>query len=146
MWAAGGHVSKTNPQPARTLSPVPLFGLIGTWCEVRLAEPRQGVFLHHFQYRNRADTSGRLQRLCEMQGDGMVRSTRQDAIIRGGSGGRVRWAMLDSVYAQDWARVERLTPRGHCPGVDPRPWTSLVPAADACGPRWYAPDAAGSPR
>jgi hypothetical protein len=113
---------------------------------VTLAEPQQGVFLHHFQYRNRADTSGRLHRLCEMQGDGVVRSAGQDAIIRGGSGGRVRWATLDSVYAQDWARVERLTPRGHRPGVNPRPWTSLVSPADASVPRWYAPDAAGSPR
>lgn len=113
---------------------------------VTLAEPRQGVFLHHFQYRNQADTSGRLRRLCEMQDDGVIRSAHQDAIIRGGSGGRVRWAMLDHVYAQDWARVERLTPRGHRPGVNPRPWTSLVSLADANVPRWYATDLADSAR
>jgi Glycosyl transferase family 2 len=113
---------------------------------VTLAEPRQGLFLHHFQYRNQADTSGRLRRLCEMQDDGVVRSARQDAIIRGGSGGRVRWAMLDHVYAQDWARVDRLTPRAHRPGVNPRPWTSLVSPPDAKVPRWYATDLADSAR
>jgi hypothetical protein len=112
---------------------------------VRLKEPRVGVFMHHFQYRNRSDTSERLQRLCEARGDGLVRSAVQDARVRGGSASRTRWATLDHVYSQDWAHVERQTPRGHRPGVDPRPWTSLVSAADASVTRWYAMERVGEP-
>lgn len=113
---------------------------------VRVREPRAGVFLHHFQYRNRPETYERLRRLCEAQDDGLIRSAKQDAIVRGGSGGRLRWATLDYAYSQDWAYVERLTPRGHRSGVDPRPWTSLVCPADASVARWYATERVKSPR
>jgi hypothetical protein len=111
---------------------------------VRVGEPREGVFMHHFQYRNRPETYERLRRLCEAQEDGVVRSARQDAIVRGGSGGRLRWATLDHVYAQDWAHVGWPTPRGHRSGVTPRPWTSLVSPADASVARWYSMEKAES--
>ena len=32
---------------------------------IRVGEPREGVFMHHFQYRNRPETTERLRRLCE---------------------------------------------------------------------------------
>lgn len=112
----------------------------------RLEEPREGVFMHHFQYRNRSDTSARLSRLFEEQEAGVVRSTVDDARQRGGSAGRRRWATLDYVYAQDWAHVERQTPWGSRPGVDPRPWPSLVSMADASVARWYPAESAGDSR
>ena len=34
----------------------------------RVEEPREGVFMHHFQYRNRPETAERLRRLCEATG------------------------------------------------------------------------------
>ena len=112
----------------------------------RVKEPREGIFMHHFQYRNRPGTYERLRRLCEAQGDSVVRSAVQDARVRGGSASRLRWATLDYVYARDWAHVERQTPRGHRPGVDPRPWNSLVSPGDASAVRWYATEKVESPR
>ena len=103
----------------------------------RVDEPREGAFMHHFQYRNRSETSERLRRLCEAAEGGVIRSAIDDARQRGESAGRRRWATLDYVYSQDWAHVERQTPRGSQPGVNPRPWTSLVSAADASVARWY---------
>jgi hypothetical protein len=113
---------------------------------IRVREPREGVFMHHFQYRNRPETYERLRRLCEAQEDGVVRSAKQDATVRGSSGGRLRWTMLDYVYSQDWAHVKWPTPRGYRLGVEPRPWTSLVSAADASVARWYTQDRAESTR
>jgi hypothetical protein len=104
---------------------------------VKVAEPREGVFLHHFQYRNRQETAQRLRRLCEPQESGLVRSAIDDAGFVD-SGARRRWKTLDYLYSQDWAHVERLTPRGHRPGVTPKPWTSLVSSADAHVARWYS--------
>jgi hypothetical protein len=103
----------------------------------RVDEPREGVFMHHFQYRNRTETSERLKRLCEAQEAGVIRSAMDDAGQRGGSPGRRRWLTLDYVYSQNWAYVERQTPKGSRPGVDPEPWTSLVSPADASVARWY---------
>lgn len=112
----------------------------------RVEEPREGVFMHHFQYRNRSDTAERLRRLCEPQEDGVVRSAIDDAGEWGDSGGRRRWMTLEYLYSQDWAHVERLTARGHRPGVDPRPWTSLVSPADANVARWYSVEKAEDSR
>jgi Glycosyl transferase family 2 len=105
---------------------------------VRLQEPLEGAFMHHFQYRNQPETSERLRRLCETQEDGVVRSALDDALGRQDSGARRRWTTLDYVYSQDWAHVEQRTPAGYRLGVDPRPWTSLVSPADARVARWYS--------
>lgn len=104
---------------------------------VRVLEPREGAFMHHFQFRNRSETSERLRRLCEAQEDGIVRSALNDSAHRYNSGAWRRWTTLDYVYSQDWAHVERRTPRGYRPGVNPKPWTSLVSPADAKTARWY---------
>jgi hypothetical protein len=112
----------------------------------RVDEPRVGAFMHHFQYRNRSDTSERLSRLCEAQESGLVRSAMDDARQRGESAGRRRWATLDHVYSQDWAHVERQTPSGSRPGVNPRPWTSLVSTDDASVARWYPVEQAELPQ
>ena len=77
---------------------------------------------------------------------GVVRSAMDDARQRGESAGRRRWATFDYVYSQDWAHVERQTPRGSRPGVNPRPWTSLVSPADASVARWYPMEPAQGPR
>ena len=111
----------------------------------RVEEPREGAFMHHFQYRNRAETAERLRRLCEAPEDGVIRSAMDDARQRGESAGRRRWATFDYVYSQDWAHVERQTPRGSRPGVNPRPWTSLVSPADASVARWYPVEPANGP-
>lgn len=113
---------------------------------VRVGEPREGVFMHHFQYRNRSETTERLRRLCEPQEGGVVRSALDDAYQGRDSAGRRRWATLDHVYSQDWVHVERQTPRGSRPGVDPRPWASLVSPADARVARWYPAEKAGDRR
>lgn len=113
------------------------FGFHRVRAPVRLREPREGVFMHHFQYRNRSETTERLRRLCEPQDDGVVRSALDDAYQGRDSAGRRRWATLDHVYSQDWVHVERQTPRGSHQGVDPRLWTSLVSPADASVARWY---------
>jgi len=105
---------------------------------VRVEEPRKGVFMHHFRYRNRLETTERLRRLCEPQEGGVVRSALDDASQGQDSAARRRWVTLDYVYSQDWAHVERQTSRGSRPGVDPRPWTSLVSPADASVARWYS--------
>jgi Glycosyl transferase family 2 len=118
---------------------VPGYGTHRARSPVRVHEPREGAFMHHFQYRNRPDTSERLWRLCEPQEDGVVRSAVADVLQRQTSGARRRWATLDYVYSQDWAHVERRTPRGYRLGADPRPWTSLVSPADATVARWYSP-------
>lgn len=104
---------------------------------VRVLEPREGAFMHHFQFRNRPETAERLRRLCEAQEDGIVRTAVNDAGHRYKSGAQRRWASLDYVYSQDWTHVERRTPRGYRTGVNPRPWTSLVSATDARITRWY---------
>ena len=113
---------------------------------IRVGEPREGVFMHHFQYRNRSETYERLRRLCEAQEDGIVRSALDDTDQGRDSAARRRWATLDYVYSQDWAHVERQTPRGSRPGADPRPWTSLVSPADASVARWYPAERAGDRR
>jgi hypothetical protein len=117
---------------------VPGNGMHKMQSRVRVHEPREGAFMHHFQYRNRPDTSERLWRLCEAQEDGVVRSSLADKLQRQTSGARRRWATLDYVYSQDWAHVERRTPSGYRQGADPRPWTSLVSPADADIARWYS--------
>ena len=117
---------------------VPGHGMHKVQSPVRVREPRESAFMHHFQYRNRPDTSERLRHLCEAQEDGVARSALADILQRHTSGARRRWATLDYVYAQDWAYVERRTPRGYRQGVDPKPWTSLVPPADARIARWYS--------
>jgi glycosyl transferase family 2 len=112
----------------------------------RVEEPREGAFMHHFQYRNRPETSERLRRLCEAPEDGVVRSAMDDARQRGESAGRRRWATLEYVYSQDWAHVERQTPRGSRAGVSPAPWASLVPPADASVAKWYPVEQARIPQ
>jgi hypothetical protein len=113
------------------------FGFHRVRAPFRVREPRVGVFMHHFQYRNRPETAARLRRLCEPQDDGVVRSALDDAYQGRDSAARRRWATLDSVYSQDWAHVERQTPWGSRPGANPRPWSSLVSPADASVARWY---------
>ena len=116
---------------------LPEYGFHRVRAAFRVKEPREGVFMHHFQYRNRSDTTERLRRLCEPQEDGVIRTAMDDAYQQRPSAARRRWATLNHVYSQDWAHVERQTPGGSRAGVDPRPWTSLVSRADARVARWY---------
>ena len=120
----------------------PDYGFHRVRAPVRVKEPREGVFMHHFQYRNRPETAERLRRLCEPREDGVVRSALDDAFQERDSAARRRWATLDYVYSQDWAHVERQTLRGSRSGVDPRPWTSLVSPVDASVARWYSAEMA----
>ena len=135
-FVTGSILFSAGTGPVREV--VPGCGMHRVQSPVRMREPREGAFMHHFQYRNRPDTSERLRRLCEAQEDGVVRSALADMLQRQASGARRRWATLDYVYSQDWAHMQRRTPRGYRPGVDPKPWTFLVPPADARIARWYS--------
>jgi hypothetical protein len=138
-WCSVGHWKHPLIRWDRSGPEVrPLPGFHRPRSSVRLHEPLEGAFMHHFPYRNRPETSERLRRLCEAQEGGVVRSALADTAHMHESGARRRWKGLDYVYSQDWAHVERRTPAGYRRGLDPRPWTSLVSPADARVARWYS--------
>jgi len=137
-WCSLGHwkhplIRWDRSGPELTLG----AGFHRVYAPVKVLEPREGAFMHHFQFRNRSETSERLSRLCEAQEDGIVRSALNDSDHRYSSGARRRWDTLGYVYSQEWSRVDRRTPRGYRPGVNPKPWTSLVSPTDARIKRWY---------
>lgn len=103
----------------------------------RVAEPTAGVFLHHFQFREREVMIQRLRRQCEPSGDGLpARSVLEDT---GGhmSGAKHRLLALDDVYAGRWDRVPLPSVNRPQIGVDVRPWQQQVSPTDALVRRWY---------
>lgn len=89
---------------------------------IRVIEPSPGVFVHHFQYREREFTMERLRRLCEDRADQRPRSALQESRQAQNFGARWRYASLDDVYANRWAQVPRPALNGYTWGVQPRHW------------------------
>lgn len=105
-------------------------------CEERpLLEPEEGVFCHHFPFREEAVTRRRLALLCAEDEGAAARAREGDPAA---AGMRPRWRSLDAVYRRDWASVENYAPPPAPPvGVSLRPWPDVVSPADACVARWY---------
>lgn len=116
---------------------LPRGGQHRAFSEGPLREPRQGVFIHHFQYRDPDVTRRRLAALCAPGPGGAARNDLNDERQGRPSGITQRWRHLDAVYEGRWEAVARVTPRGAALGVDPRPWADLVDPADATVARWY---------
>ena len=108
----------------------------------RLVEPKVGIFLHHFQYRERQTTFNRLQMLCTPRVGGDRRAALQDLRLGRDSGATRRFATLDYVYAGQWDRVELPAVDGHKTGVQLRPWNEQVSPEDAAVARWYPAEGA----
>ena len=106
----------------------------------RLIEPEIGIFLHHFQFRERHTTFDRLQRLCEPRDGGDRRTALQEGRLGRESGATRRLATLEYVYAGQWDRVELPSVDGHKKGVRLKPWNEQVSPADAAVLRWYPPE------
>lgn len=70
-----------------------------------IMEPNDTLYVHHFPFRNEAETRARLKLLCEKHADGDHRSSPDDAVING-EGAIKRYRSLDAVYRGDWANVE----------------------------------------
>lgn len=94
-----------------------------------LHEPTEAIYLHHFPYRNEDDSRRRLDALFGRPGDGRARLDDEATDHM-----RARHASLDAVYQGNWAQVENHMTGA--PGVDPRPWSSLVPPEDRSVARW----------
>jgi glycosyltransferase involved in cell wall biosynthesis len=116
----------------------PRAGLHKIDASVQLIEPTEGIFLHHFQYRERENTQERLRRLCEDQGSKRARSAFDVARQGHDSDAIRRLVTLDNVYENRWSVVERPTAGGQRKGVQPKPWELQVPANDAVVARWYS--------
>ncbi len=106
-------------------------------CNERLIEPEIGIFLHHFQYRERQATFDRLRRLCEPSDGGDRRTALQEGRLGRETGATRRFATLEYVYSQQWDLVERPAIDGHKRGVRLKPWNEQVSLADASVARWY---------
>jgi hypothetical protein len=110
---------------------------------VTLIEPHAATFTHHFPYRDEETTRRRFDALCGRDESGRSRVDLYDGQIRRNAGTvsdmSKRRRTLDQVYAGEWAMVENLRRRGDAIGVQPEPWTDVVPTDDAALVRWYDP-------
>jgi hypothetical protein len=99
-----------------------------------LREPNDGVFIHHFPYREPEPTRRRLNALCAKDERGAARVRYDDDAP---DGMIPRFETLDAVYAGDWSRVRNYRVDGKYSVARPVPWTSLVSPDDAEVKRWY---------
>lgn len=109
-------------------------------CGERLTEPREPIYLHHFQYRDCEATYARMRRLCEASegGDGAPTRIARDTERLGGAGQSWRFTVLDHVYAAEWDQVPLRTTNDRVAlGLDLRRWADQVPPEDAAVKRWY---------
>lgn len=122
-----------------------LLGFHRTSCEVRLAEPTEGCFTHHFPYREESVTRARVAAITGRSGGVQsARNAQRDQQVYQASGQvsdmSRRARTLDHVYAQKWSQVDNLRRKGKQIGVTPRSWSELVQAADVSSARWYTKD------
>ena len=99
-----------------------------------LLEPLEPAFLHHFPFREERVCHDRLEALWRKNSDGKARA-REDDIATGHMVARFR--SLQSVYAQDWARVENFMGEPGSVGVRLRRWDELVDREHLGVKRWY---------
>lgn len=114
----------------------PTAGFHKASCESRLVEPKEGVFMRHFSYREEATTRQRLSLLCEQE-EGDFRRISSVEQRFGESNSSKRFRSLDAVYGQRWAEVDNQR-RTAITGVQPRPWTTMVAEEDQAIARWYS--------
>jgi hypothetical protein len=98
----------------------------------RVIEPNPGIFLHHFQYRERAATLNRLELLCKPGPNGESRTA-----LEGDSPTSHRLRAIEDVYAGNWDRVPVPSVFRPKEGVQLKPWDKAVSSADAAVRRWY---------
>jgi hypothetical protein len=102
-------------------------------CAEPLLEPAEGVFFHHFPYRDEAVTRRRLLRLFGRNGDAgdRIGDDPNHAHLA------LRLRSLDAVYRQRWHDVAFFPPcaRGYVPEL--RGWDDWVPPEDRPVARWY---------
>jgi glycosyltransferase involved in cell wall biosynthesis len=118
---------------------VPSVGFHRVKADFQLLEPRQGVFMHHFQYREESVTRRRLEAACAspLNGADPPRIALYDERVGGASDVTRRWRNLDAVYGHRWPEVDHQGSPGVPLGVKPRPWTELVAKAHTEVLRWY---------
>jgi hypothetical protein len=100
-----------------------------------LFEPSEPIFVHHFPFRQKEATLGRLEALFSAAPKSRARD---DDPVAAHALQRLRTA--EAVYAGDWAAVGLdLVPRWGWkrPRLEPQPWDELVSAQDARVRRWY---------
>lgn len=108
--------------------------------DVPITEPEESLLIHHFMYRNRKDTEGRLRALCESQDrlGGRYRSQTDDEHI-GPQGSTKRLRNLDYVYSMQWDKMEvphsQMLPFKVGAPVDH--WMKIIAPLDYQYPRWY---------
>lgn len=117
---------------------LPTVGFHFVKADFQLLEPRQGIFLHHFQYRQESVTRGRLEAACgvPLGAADPPRIALYDQQV-GASDLTRRWRNLDAVYQHRWSEVDHQGSPGVPLGVKPRPWTDLVPPVHTRISRWY---------
>lgn len=99
----------------------------------RLVEPTGALLLHHFPYRNEADTRKRLEKLCS----GKERRSLVDDVALNDEGAIQRWKHLDAVYRGDWAKVRM--PHLQCFRQLERAGAPVANAREILGPAVYDP-------
>ncbi len=92
-----------------------------------LVEPREGIVMHHFQYRDEQFTRAKLELICGPRANriGLHESA-------GFSGFARRRRSLDAVYTQQWDALDVLPNRRVSAHRNPRPWSDLAGVK-----RWY---------
>jgi hypothetical protein len=103
-----------------------------------LREPIEGIYLHHFPYREEAVTRRRLALLCAGDERGATRVVDGDDAA---DGMVPRFQTLDAVYRGAWDEVRSYRTEGIVSVAQPVPWASLAAPGDAEFARWYDPAA-----
>jgi hypothetical protein len=116
-------------------------------CDEPLIEPSLPIFLHHFPFRQEAQTRRRLESLWAKNEQGVSRA---DETKSHSAHMLARAQSLDAVYQGDWAHVRNFAATdplwvklGCTPppamGVAPRPWKNAVAVEHQEFARWYGP-------
>ena len=98
----------------------PTAGTHRAMCKEQLVEPTEGIIIHHFPYRDKEATYGRLEELCTPREDGTIRNQMNDDRIGHPSGINKRYRNLENVYSGRWHKVDNLHIRPPTTGVDLR--------------------------
>jgi hypothetical protein len=103
------------------------------FCNERVLEPTETIFIHHFPYRERAVTQARLEALFEKNGLRPSRAREGDDAV---ADMFARYRSLDAVYAGHWDAVHNFALGQDGKGVHLAPWEDQVAPADRPVKRW----------